>query len=126
MSPPREVASIVLVLVAAVSMGCRSTAPPAMPLARNPCDGLSNVFYLVAYERDRGTSRESQVSRLAETVESPFVASPGRTHAELSRVVDYVYRNRRASPDDLRSRVRAACTVDSAGQARLSLARQRR
>ena len=81
------------------------------------CAQLAHVFFLVAQSRDKGASREDEISRLRESVQNRFVKNPDQALRQLIRVVDLVYLARDESADSIRGRVQADCDVNRRGDA---------
>ena len=95
-------------------------SPPRTPEVRqtaDACEGLAYVFFLVAEERDGGTSREEQIERARQSVANPFAGEPRQAGNDLLHVIDLVYRHPEASPSEIEAQVRADCEVDERGHA---------
>lgn len=95
-------------------------APPRTPEVRqsaDACEGLAYVFFVVAENRDRGSSREEQVARARQSVVNPFSGEPRQAGNDLLHVIDLVYRNPEASPAEIESHVRDDCELDGQGHA---------
>ena len=109
-----------LVLVAAsVLSACQQQAPSRTPLPASRgdlCVDLARVFHTVAESRDAGKTRKQQIDTLAESVGSPFVGEPEATLRSLTRVVDMVYEQPQASPEQFEYSVLARCRVNARGQ----------
>ncbi len=95
-------------------------SPPVTPEPRENagvCEGLAYVFFLVAENRDRGSTREEQIEGAREGLGNPFTSQPGQTGRDLRYVIDLVYRYPEASAAEIEARVRDGCRVNERGQA---------
>ena len=94
-------------------------SPPAPPANQGVCAQLAHIFFLIALDKDRGRSQESQVRMVKEGVNNPFSGAPDETLDHLLRVVDKVYASK-ADADEIRDAVLASCEVDEQGHAVVS------
>lgn len=84
------------------------------------CEDLAYVFFLVARQRERGESRDTQLARLRESVQNPFTTRPELALRNLAEVVDRVYDSPHRNARELEASVLDDCSVDERGQAVLS------
>ncbi len=107
--------------LALVALACETAQSPARtpePRANaDACEGLAYVFFLVAEQRDRGSTREEQLEKTQESLESPFTSDPGQTGRDLRYVIELVYRYPEASAAEIEAKVRDGCRVNEQGQA---------
>lgn len=112
-----RLSAAVLPLLFACSTPARETLPPK---DGDPCENLAYVFFLVADARDRGETKQEQIDKMQASVDNPFAVQREATLRSLLGVVDRVYLRGDESAEEIRTSVRAHCSVDAQGRAVLA------
>jgi hypothetical protein len=77
------------------------------------CTELAYAFYVVAEEKDRGTSKEAQIEKARESLRT---ADPAAL-SQMLHIIDLVYRFSDGTPQDIGATVLDNCAIDQNGQA---------
>jgi hypothetical protein len=107
-----------LLCLAALLAACHRA--PATSVPRNPsdpCEGLAYVFFMIGEGRDRGITKQQQIEKAREGVESPFVRRQEETADHWIRAIELVYREPDADAHEIERRVLDRCSVNERGQA---------